>query len=124
MLGGVGLKNKIHVGWGGVKKTKNVLGGVGLIGYWGLAAGEGNGGGRGWGEGGGGGDQQAGGRRWGEGGGKREGRWGEGGGKREGGGGGGVGTATAKEADGCSRKGYLKSEMTAATGDFGRRRPR
>ena len=34
------------------------------------------------------------------------------------------GMATAMGADGCSRRGYLKSEMTAATDDFGRRRPR
>ena len=79
-------KNKKRVGWGGKtsfinKKTKNVLGGVGLIGYWGVKIG----------------------------------CW-----RRKGGGGGG---GTTMRADGCSRRGYLKSEMTAATGDFGRRRP-
>ena len=92
-----------------------MLGGVGLIGYWGLkigcwrrkGGGEGMGGGDGEREGEGGISRRGGGD------GERE----EERGKRGGGGGG-------RGADGCSRRGYLKSEMTAATGDFGRRRLR
>ena len=83
-----------------LKKTKNVLGGVGLISYWGgedLEKERGGGDGwKRWGEGGGGGDQQAGGRRWGEGGGKREGGAGVGVGWAAAVGSGGVGVGTAR----------------------------